>query len=1185
MNIDELLVVTFTNAAASEMRQRMLDAIYAYLEEHPEDTKMQEQIVKMGKASICTIHAFCLEVIRNHFYEIGVSPNIRIGKPNEMELLKRQVLEELFEEKYETEDKEFLLLIDTYTTYQRDDALKDLVLNIFNTIKANPFPEEWLKKAVEDFNISEKEDFANTKWGKILLEEAKEEIETCVLDLKSIKKELEKYEELSKFTETIKQDITNLENIKTSTMDLVSWDKVLEQVTNTKWGTWPREKIESIQKDQAKEKRDQVKKKYNKVKDKFFIASSEQIRQDMVEMYRKLACLRDLIFEFETAFAKEKLEKNVMDFHDIEHFALKILVKTDENGEKRPSEVALSYKEKFKEIAIDEYQDSNLIQEYILNMISNGNNLFMVGDVKQSIYKFRQARPELFLEKYETYQTKDKRRPEEDLKIQLFKNFRSRENVLEVTNHVFESIMSKILGEIDYNKEEYLNLGANFPSLQEDVKEKQSKNEKTILPVQLEENEDVKLKKQYKTSLHILNLKEPEEKEDEELEQVENAVLEARFVANQIQELIKGKFQVYDKTKGYRDICYKDIVILLRSTASVAPIFEKELNNQNIPVFSDTGSGYFDSIEIQTMLSLLKIIDNPKQDIPFVSVLRSQIGKFDDNELIRIKLNGERGKKEDFYTIFRQALENENLGSELEQKMKEFLSKLEEFRNKNEYMPLDEFIWHIYMETGYYQYVGLMPNGQVKQANLKMLFERAREYEKASFKGLFYFIAYINQLRRASSDMDAAKIISENEDVVRIMSIHKSKGLEFPVVILSATSKKFNLMDLNAPILLHQDLGIGPKYIDEVRKIEYPTLQKLAISAKVTKETLSEEMRILYVALTRAKEKLIITGVRKDFEKEIAKKKERLALGETKEIPPNLVKQYKSYLDWLELVYLKDEEKAKTMIELEVHEKQELQKGMENSTPTKREVHFIEESKKYEKKKELQKQLEWQYPYESSCDIPTMTSVSKIKEIETKRDLPDLISMIEPNRIEFKKEKKVPEFLKEEVQISSARKGTLVHLCLQHINEKEEYTLAKIETLIKTLEQKQIITKKEAEAIPTKDLLDYTKSDLFNKLKQAKEIHKETPFYFDMQAKEIVGKEVEEPILVQGIIDLYYIDKEHHMILVDYKTDFVKKEEDLIIKYQKQLEIYKRALEEASGKKVDEVYIYSVYLQKEIMVP
>ena len=286
----------------------------------------------------------------------------------------------------------------------------------------------------------------------------------------------------------------------------------------------------------------------------------------------------------------------------------------------------------------------------------------------------------------------------------------------------------------------------------------------------------------------------------------------------------------------------------------------------------------------------------------------------------------------------------------------------------------------------------------------------------------------------------------------------------------------------------------------------------------------------------------------------------------------------------MELVYLKNEEKAKTMIELEVHERQELQKSMENSTPPKREVHFIEESKKYEKKEELQKQLEWKYPYESSCNIPTMTSVSKIKEIETKRDLPDLISMIEPNRIEFKKEKKVPEFLKEEVQISSARKGSLIHLCLQHINEKEEYTLAKIETLIKTFEQKQIITKKEAEVIPTKDLLDYTKSDLFHKLKQAKEIHKETPFYFDMPAKEIVKKEVEEPILVQGIIDLYYIDKENHMILVDYKTDFVKKEEELIKKYHKQLEIYKRALEAATKTTVEEVYIYSVYLQKEIPV-
>ena len=852
VNIDELLVVTFTNAAASEMRQRILDAIYVYLEEHPENTKMQEQIMKMAKANICTIHSFCLDVIRNHFYEIGISPNIRIGKPNEMELLKRQVLENLFEDKYEKEDEGFLQLIDTYTNYRGDELLKELVLKMIRNMNANPFPEEWLVNAVEDFKPYEiAKDFGQTKWGEILLEEITEELQMCLLELESIRKELAKFDELDKFRKTIEQDIDHLKQLGTN---LEFWDKAIENANSMKWGTWPRDKVESVTKESAKEKRDEVKKKWNKLKEKYFISNSYQIQQDMDEMYPKLLAIQNLIIEFNEAFAKEKLEKNVMDFHDIEHFALKILVKTDETGRKLPTQIALDYQEKFKEIAIDEYQDSNLIQEYILNMISKGNNMFMVGDVKQSIYKFRQARPELFLEKYETYQQKEKKQKEDSLKIQLFKNFRSRKNVLDVTNYIFETIMSKELGDITYNEEEYLNLGADYPDL------------------------EVPLPNAGKASVHVIDLKKQEGEENEETQQVENAVLEARFVASKIQELVKSKYQVYDRKKGYRDICYKDIVILLRSTSSLAPIYEKELNNRDIPVFSDTSSQYFDSIEIQTILSLLKIIDNPMQDIPLVSVLRSQIGKFDDNELICIRLNGQNEKNEYFYDTFLQAIENEKTDEILKNKMKAFLQKLEHWRNQNEYMPLDEFIWQIYLETGFYQYVGLMPNGTIRQANLKMLFERAREYEKASFKGLFYFISYINGLRKASSDMDSAKVISENEDVVRIMSIHKSKGLEFPVVILSSTAKKFNLTDLNEPILLHQDLGLGPKYIDEVRKIEYPTLAKLAIGAKITRETLSEEMRILYVALTRAKEKLIITGVCKDVEKDIASKKEKLEL-------------------------------------------------------------------------------------------------------------------------------------------------------------------------------------------------------------------------------------------------------------------------------------------------------------------
>lgn len=845
VNIDELLVVTFTNAAASEMRGRILDAIYEYLDEHPEDVRMREQIVKMAKANICTIHSFCLDVIRNHFYEIGISPNIRIGQQSEMELLRRQVLEDLFEEKYENEDKEFLLLIDTYASYKGDDNLKELILNIIRNISSNPFPEEWLQNAVEEFNIKEDIGFEKTKWGGIICNEAKEEIEMCILELQNIEKELAKFYELDKFRKTIQNDIYKLEELTDS---LNIWDNVVEIANTIKWETWPRDKVEMSLKDIAKEKRDQVKKKLNKIKDKFFTSYSKEIAKDIQDMYPKIVALQNIIIEFNEKFAKEKLEKNVMDFHDIEHFALKILVKTNDIGEKQPTQIAIQYKNKFKEIAIDEYQDSNLIQEYILNTISNGNNLFMVGDVKQSIYKFRQARPELFISKYETYKLKEQKEDDDDLKIKLFKNFRSRQNVLDITNLVFESIMGKDLGDIDYNKEEYLNLGADYP----------------------ENNSN--------TEIHILDLKEDTEDEQEEFEQIEKSVLEARFVAQKIQELVNSKLQVYDRKEGYRDIKYKDIVILLRSTSTLAPIYEKELNQKNIPVFSDTSSQYFDTIEIQTILSLLKIIDNPMQDIPLVSVLRSNIGSFNDNELISIKLNGNNEKNEYFYNTFETALKNDKTPIYLKEKMQKFLENIALWRKQNEYMALHELIWKIYLDTGYYQYVGLMPNGTLRQANLKMLFDRAREYEKASFKGLFHFINYINSLRKANNDMDSAKVIGENEDVVRIMSIHKSKGLEFPVVILASTAKKFNLQDLNEQIIIHQDLGIGVKYIDEKRKIEYPTLAKQAISLSVTKETLSEEMRILYVALTRAKEKLIITGISKDLEKDINKKKELLKM-------------------------------------------------------------------------------------------------------------------------------------------------------------------------------------------------------------------------------------------------------------------------------------------------------------------
>ena len=539
-----------------------------------------------------------------------------------------------------------------------------------------------------------------------------------------------------------------------------------------KFVTWPRQKVESESKDKAKEIRDEVKKKLAKVLDKILICDSQEANQDIYDMYGILLKLQDLIFTFETDFAKRKREKNIVDFSDVEHFALDILLNAEE--------VVKKYQNKFEEIAIDEYQDSNLVQEYILTAISRNNNIFMVGDVKQSIYKFRQAMPELFLDKYETYAKKEARKPEEDLKIQLFKNFRSKQNILQFTNLIFADIISKTLGDIHYDEEKFLNLEANYPAIHQ--------NEKieihVIDSVAAEENE--------------------ESEEGEEEENIVDVELEAKFVAHQIQKLVENKFQVWDKKQEkYRDIQYKDIVILLRSTSNIAPIYEQEILNLQMPVFSDSSQEYLDSIEIQTMMSLLKIIDNPMQDIPLVTVMRSNIGKFTDDELIQIRL---ADKQDNFYTCLQKAkLSVEN---ELKSKIETFLQSLQQWRKEQEYLALDELIGKIYSDTGYYNYAGLMPNGLLRQANLRMLFERAKQYETASFKGLYNFIHFIEKLTLSSGDMGAAKIIGENDNVIRIMSIHKSKGLEFPVVFLASTGKQFNLMDLNQTILLHQELGI-----------------------------------------------------------------------------------------------------------------------------------------------------------------------------------------------------------------------------------------------------------------------------------------------------------------------------------------------------------------------------------------
>lgn len=1182
IDIDKLLVVTFTNAAASEMRERVLNAIYEKLENDSENQNLQRQITLLNKASICTIDSFCLDVVRNHFYELdNVSPNFRIGDTTEIELLKQEIIEEIFEKKYEEEDKDFNTLINTYTSYRDDTPLKEIILKIYNYIQSNPFPEKWLNEKIEMFNLEGKKeeysDFSNTVWGEELLKEVEEELIDDITALQDIEESLSFDPELNKFWQTIRSDIDMLQTLKNN---LDNWDRAYEISKNINFVTWPRKKIESSIKEEAKIIRDDVKKKLNKVINKILICDSDEAKQDIQDMYNVLDKLKYVILEFQEEFSKRKRERNIVDFNDIEHFALKILLKETEEGKIEPTDVAKKYKEKYIEMAIDEYQDSNLVQEYILNAVSKGDNIFMVGDVKQSIYKFRQAMPELFLDKYKNYKKIEDKKQEDNLKIKLFKNFRSRENVLKFTNLIFQDIMSNLLGDIEYNQEEYLNLGAQYPE------EKQNLNTEINI-IDLKENEE----EQSNVSTEDLNENVENEEQQERIEDIE---LEARFVANKIREIVQNKYQIWDAKKDtYRDIKYKDIVVLLRSTSNIAPIFEQEIIRLDMPVFSDSSQEYLDSIEIQTIMSLLKIIDNPMQDIPLVTVLRSNIGKFTDDELVEIRLSD---KYENYYTCMKKAKLDVN--PKLKDKIQRFFESIEEWRKEQEYLSLDELIWKIYIDTGYYNYVGLMPNGALRQANLKMLFQRAKQYESSNFKGLYNFINFIEKLRLSSGDLGAAKLIGENDDVIRIMSIHKSKGLEFPVVFLSSTGKQFNLMDLNQNILLHQEMGIGVKYINYERQVQYDTLTKTAMRNKILVETLSEEMRILYVALTRAKEKLFITGLSKDYEKE-AENIEKQICRYPKyldKINPILVKKYKRYLDWIMLVYNYEKETAKNFVNFNIYKKKELLNSFENIK--KEEIDAKEFLEKQDidndKIKKIEEILNWSYDYELSTTIPTKTSVTKIKQMQNEENIETTLDnyLIDVEKDEENKEKiqennlPKPQFLRKEDddKITSAQKGTLVHLCLQKLNEKQEYTLQEIKDLINELELKQIITNKEARSISTYKILAFTKSTIWKELRKAKTVEKEKPFYINIPAKEIYNQEIEEDILVQGIIDLYYINGNDELVLVDYKTDYVEKgkEEELLNKYRKQLDLYKRALESALNRKVDKVYIYSVYLEKEI---
>ncbi|HEL5645289.1 TPA: helicase-exonuclease AddAB subunit AddA [Clostridioides difficile] len=1216
IDIDKLLVVTFTNAAASEMRERIGDAIGKALDENPENKHLQNQLVLLNKSSITTIHSFCLDVIKSNFHRINLDPNFRIGDQTECAILKQEAIEEVFEDLYEERDEGFLNLVESYAERGGDKEVQDIILGIYSFAMASPEPKKWLIDSAERFNIDENFDFSQSIWARAILDTVKIEINGLCLNMERALKEVESIEELETFAEKLSVEYKKIADISQACNK--SWDEAYKKMASMSFENYVKG-VKRISKDapsyikESKEKaktiRDKTKKSLESIVSATFNKDNDSIREEIKYLYNIVKPISSVVLRFEEEYSNKKREKGIIDFNDIEHFALNILTDVDEKGNIVPSDIAVGYRNKFYEIFIDEYQDSNLVQEVLLKAVANTEtpNRFMVGDVKQSIYRFRQAKPELFLQKYNNYNDK---KGSSHRKIMLYKNFRSREEVVDAVNYIFENIMNENIGEIEYTEKERLNLGANF---------NMDTDEKSIIGGATEIH---LIQKDNKLDDDIINDKDDrinnKENEIEEEEKLDNIQLEARMVGNIIKDLMKvnedGKIQkVYDKgIDGYRPVEFRDIVILLRATSAWAPVFADELMNMDIPTYADVGVGYFDTIEIKTILSLLQIIDNPMQDIPLISVLKSPIFGFTPEDLIDIRV---QSKDKIFYEVLKSTAEydgftdsqNENESEfipseECINKSKDFLIKLKEFKEKSMYMSTDEFIWYLYTRTGYYAYVGALPGGSQRQANLKVLFERAKQFEETSLKGIFNFVNFIEKLKKSSSDMGSAKTLGENANVVRIMSIHKSKGLEFPVVICSAMGKNFNTQDFKKSILYHHNLGYGPQFVDYERRISFPSIAKEALKSKINIENLSEEMRVLYVAFTRAKEKLIITGSTRNIQDSIKRWSNGIESLDT--ISQYEILKGKNFLDWIMPCVLRHRDLSNLLEEVGLDAVFNVEHNSKWYGKLWNKSDILVEKKSDEEKEsieeilekidvdnpdsdyysEIEEKLNYIYPYEFSTRKPATISVTEIKKIQNNYE-EELINTIFEQKVILKK----PLFIQNEEErekISGTERGTIVHLVMEVLDLKNVSSVNDIKSQIRGFVSKGIITEKQASIVNPYKIYKFFASNIGKRMLNAEIINREKSIYAQVNMKDIYIYEKlinnddkklydNESVMLRGIVDAYF-EEDNQIVLVDYKTDFVNEENinQIIEKYKKQLDLYADIIETLTGKSVKEKCIY-----------
>lgn len=1159
IDVDELLVVTFTNAAAAEMRQRMASALEEELQRQPNNERLRKQLTLLNKAHISTMHSFCLHVVKQYAYMLDIDPAFRIADTMEAALLREDVLSEVLEQLYSEEETVQLTyaLVDSFSSDRSDIDIETLIEQLYNYAAVDPDPVGWLRTLPILYAIGEEVTIEQLPITSIVFDSLDATLQEVNMQYEAIRNLAEQPDGPNAFLKTVEAD-EKIVGAFAEALKRRDWQAMYESVTSVQF---PR--ATSIKKDSCdphlaemvKQLRKEAKETIEALRNRYFVRPPARLVEEMRQMHPLIEHLAAVTERFYEAYQEAKRERAIVDFADLEHYAYAILT-TEENGMCKPSEIAELYQEKFEEVLVDEYQDTNLLQEAIIQLVKRNSeghgNLFMVGDVKQSIYRFRLAEPQLFLQKYARFTKESK--DGHGTKIDLNANFRSRPEILQATNFIFSQLMGADVGEIVYDDDASLKYGARYEALHAPV------------------------------NLHLITDSEEEQMIDILKEEMKPEHLEARAIIQQIEKLMREGAEVTDAfTDEKRPMEYRDIVILFRSM-TWANTFAEEFKRANIPLYVELRDGYFDAIEVQVMMSILQVVDNSYQDIPLASTLRAPFFDFTNDELSDIR---KTVRSDTFFEAVQQYTQEGHAKSEaLLEKLNRFFYLLKRWKNIAQHGSVTELIAAILEDTYYYEYVGALPNGKQRQANIRALQNRARSYEQTSYRGLFRFLRFIERMRSRGEDLSVAKHVTDRDNVVRLMTIHASKGLEFPYVFVAGLGRTFNERDLREKYLFDQQYGIAVKAIDPKLRAIYTSLPFNALTEKKKLELRAEEMRILYVAMTRAKEHLHLVGSVKNFETATYSWQQVAQLSEEQLLPSYVRSNASNYLDWLGPALVRHEqfpleERICTPL---INDSQWQFTMWEAHTllPREQEDRMAETSQEeaVEVPSDFNDWLNQEYVAVAATETPSKQSVTGLKRL-TMLEQFDEEQLFRQQPSEEQKEwtYERPSFMQEERKLSGAEKGTAVHALMEHLNFQETYDAEKLQSFIAHLVHRQLLTTEEAQALNVDSLVKQLPV-IQQKLSLARTIWNEVPFTYSY---EVNG----EATLLQGIIDCLYEDEQGELHIVDYKTDRVmynrtweEARAELMKRYTFQLQTYKSSVEQITKRPVAHCFIFSFDLNE-----